>query len=78
MSSEPVAPGGESEPEFELTEASGVSAAAAAGPPSVEAAAPPARSTIPPEKAVELLSKISLFSALQPGYLRRIANLGIE
>ena len=78
MSSEPVAPGGESEPEFELTEASGVSAGAAAGPPPAEAVAPSARSTIPPEKAVELLSKISLFSALQPGYLRRIANLGIE
>src|SRR6476660_8650831 len=78
MSSEPVAPGGESEPEFELTEASGVSAGAAVGAPSAEATTPPARSTIPPEKAVELLSKISLFSALQPSYLRRIANLGIE
>ena len=78
MSSEPVAPGGESEPEFELTEASGVSAGAAVGGPSAEAAAAPERSTIPPEKAVELLSKISLFSALQPSYLRRIANLGIE
>lgn len=78
MSSEPVAPGGESEPEFELTEASGVSAGAAVAPPPAEAAAPSARSTIPPEKAVELLSKISLFSALQPSYLRRIANLGIE
>jgi len=78
MSSEPEAPGGESEPEFELTEASGVSAGAAAGAPPAEAAAPTARSTIPPEKAVELLSKISLFSALQPAYLRRIANLGLE
>ena len=78
MSSEPVAPGGESEPEFELTEASGVSAGAAVGAAPAEATAPPARSTIPPEKAVELLSKISLFSALQPSYLRRIANLGIE
>jgi CRP-like cAMP-binding protein len=39
---------------------------------------PLARSTIPPEKAVELLSKISLFAALQPSYLRRIANLGVE
>jgi|HubBroStandDraft_5_1064220.scaffolds.fasta_scaffold127477_2 CRP/FNR family cyclic AMP-dependent transcriptional regulator len=77
MSSEPVAPGGgESEPDFELTEASGVSAAAAVAPePAPE---PSARSTIPPEKAVELLSKISLFSALQPSYLRRIANLGLE
>ena len=43
-----------------------------------EGLAIPARSTIPPEKAVELLSKISLFSALQPSYLRRIAALGIE
>ena len=77
MSSEPEAPG-ESEPEFELTEASGVSGGAAAGAPPAEAAAPPERSTIPPEKAVELLSKISLFAALQPSYLRRIANLGIE
>jgi CRP-like cAMP-binding protein len=41
-------------------------------------ATPSARTTIPPEKAVELLSKISLFSALQPSYLRRIANLGLE
>jgi CRP/FNR family cyclic AMP-dependent transcriptional regulator len=82
MSEGPAAPsgGGEddagTEPEFELTEASGVG-----GPPVEEPAevpATPSRSTIPPEKAVELLSKISLFSALQPNYLRRIANLGIE
>ena len=77
MSSEPVAPGGESEPDFELTEASGVSAGAVPVPPP-EPAVAPERSAIPPEKAVELLSKISLFSALQPSYLRRIANLGIE
>jgi len=79
MSEEPGAPGedsDDSEPDFELTEASGL------GGPPVEAApetpATPSRTTIPPEKAVELLSKISLFSALQPSYLRRIANLGIE
>ena len=81
MSEQPAAPpennDGDGEPDFELTEASGI------GSPPVEAApTPPAtpssRTTIPPEKAVELLSKISLFSALQPSYLRRIANLGIE
>src|SRR5678815_1335351 len=81
MSDQPAPPSGggdtDDEPEFELTEASGVGGApveAAPAPP----APPSSRSTIPPEKAVELLSKISLFSALQPSYLRRIANLGIE
>ena len=39
---------------------------------------PTAQTSIPPEKAVELLSKISLFSALQPTYLRRLASLGLE
>lgn len=39
---------------------------------------PTAQSSIPPEKALELLSKIGLFSALQPTYLRRIATLGLE
>ena len=39
---------------------------------------PIAQSSIPPEKAIELLSKIGLFSALQPTYLRRIATLGLE
>jgi CRP-like cAMP-binding protein len=80
MSEEPGAPGanddGDSEPDFELTEASGLGGAPVEEPP--EAPATPSRTTIPPEKAVELLSKISLFSALQPSYLRRIANLGIE
>ena len=65
-SGEPVAPGGESEPEFELTEASGVSAAAVAPEPAREPWAGAVHH--PPEKAVELLSKISLFSALQPSY----------
>jgi CRP-like cAMP-binding protein len=39
---------------------------------------PVAQSSIPPEMAIELLSKIGLFSALQPTYLRRIATLGLE
>jgi CRP-like cAMP-binding protein len=82
MSEEPAAPreniDDDSEPEFELTEASGVSGAPVEAAPPAGPATPSSRSTIPPEKAVELLSKISLFSALQPSYLRRIANLGIE
>jgi CRP-like cAMP-binding protein len=78
MSEQPGAPGADddSEPDFELTEASGLGGAPVEAPP--ETPATPSRTTIPPEKAVELLSKISLFSALQPSYLRRIANLGIE
>jgi CRP-like cAMP-binding protein len=40
--------------------------------------APIAQTSIPPEKAIELLSKIGLFSSLQPTYLRRIATLGLE
>ncbi len=55
-----------------------LSDAQVAAVPPAPAAAPLARATIPPEKAVELLSKISLFAALQPSYLRRIANLGVE
>ena len=82
MSEEPAAPrettDDDSEPEFELTEASGVGGAPVEAAPPAGPAPPSSRSTIPPEKAVELLSKISLFSALQPSYLRRIANLGIE
>src|SRR5437764_13501134 len=82
MSDEPAAPTKGTAPDaddadFELTEASGVAGPAIAAEPS-EPLSIPARSTIPPEKAVELLSKISLFAALQPSYLRRIANLGIE
>jgi CRP-like cAMP-binding protein len=87
MSDQPTAPedgdnkgaDADDDADFELTEASGLSGAAisVAVEPS-EPLSTPARSTIPPEKAVELLSKISLFAALQPSYLRRIANLGIE
>lgn len=64
-----------SDDDIDLGEMSDAQVAAAA---SVPLAAPAARSTIPPEKAVELLSKISLFGALQPSYLRRIAALGVE
>jgi CRP/FNR family cyclic AMP-dependent transcriptional regulator len=39
---------------------------------------PMTQTSIPPEKAIELLSKIGLFSSLQPTYLRRIATLGLE
>ena len=71
MSEPPTQPEGGSdddvEPEFELTEASEVGGVPIAADVAVsEPAAIPARSTIPPEKAVELLSKINLFSALQP------------
>ena len=76
MSSEP---GNDPEPEFELTEdVSGRAAAAPPTPPTGERPATPVRSAIPPEQAVELLTRISLFGALQPSYLRRIANLGLE
>ena len=83
MSDQPASPGEKAdggEVDFELTEASGLGGTPLEpSPPAVsEPISTPARSTIPPEKAVELLSKISLFSALQPSYLRRIAALGIE
>jgi len=54
--------------------APGTPGAAEADAPS----APTAQCSIPPEKAIELLSKIGLFSSLQPTYLRRIATLGLE
>jgi CRP/FNR family cyclic AMP-dependent transcriptional regulator len=50
--------------------------AAAAGP-----AAPPVPivgTSMPIEQAVELLSKVNIFSGLQANYLRRIAALGLE
>ena len=78
MSEEPRENTDDDEPEFELTEASGVGGPPVEAAPAPGPATPSSRSTIPPEKAVELLSKISLFSALQPSYLRRIANLGLE
>jgi len=63
--------------DFELAEASGPVGKSVVVEIS-EPLAVPARSTVPPDQAVELLSKISLFAALQPSYLRRIAALGIE
>jgi CRP/FNR family transcriptional regulator, cyclic AMP receptor protein len=59
----------------------GVRLASPAGTPSASSdtpSGPIAQTSIPPEKAIELLSKIGLFSALQPTYLRRIATLGLE
>jgi CRP/FNR family transcriptional regulator, cyclic AMP receptor protein len=70
------------EADFDLGESlgEGVRLAAPPGPaPAPEArSGPSAQSSIPPEKAIELLSKIGLFSSLQPTYLRRIATLGLE
>jgi CRP/FNR family transcriptional regulator, cyclic AMP receptor protein len=76
MSSEPDADG---EPDFELTEASGASPAPLGSAGDIDVSVPSTvPSTVPAEQAVELLSKIGLFSALQPSHLRRIANLGTE
>jgi len=51
----------------------GVPAAATESP-----SGPIAQTSVAPEQAIELLSKIGLFSSLQPTYLRRIATLGLE
>jgi CRP-like cAMP-binding protein len=74
-----------SETDFDLSEASGlgegVRLASPAGAPVPARDAPSgpiAQTSVPPEKAIELLSKIGLFSSLQPTYLRRIATLGVE
>jgi len=53
-------------------------ASAPSAPPSDALTAPTAQTSLEPEQAIELLSKIGLFSALQPTYLRRIATLGLE
>jgi CRP-like cAMP-binding protein len=52
--------------------------APAAVSPHDNPAGPLTQTSVPPEKAIELLSKIGLFSSLQPTYLRRIAALGLE
>jgi CRP/FNR family cyclic AMP-dependent transcriptional regulator len=57
-----------------------------AGAPVADAAAarpavpvvPIVGTSMPIEQAVELLSKVNIFSGLQPTYLRRIAALGLE
>jgi CRP-like cAMP-binding protein len=52
---------------------------AEADPVAAAPARPPVVGTsIPPEQALELLSRINLFEGLQPSYLRRIASLGLE
>ena len=70
------------EVDFDLGESLGENVRLAA-PPSPPPAgggltAPTAQTSVPPEQAIELLSKIGLFSSLQPTYLRRIATLGLE
>jgi len=72
-----------SEADFDLGESLGegvrlASPAAPASDASDPLSGPSAQTSVPPEQAIELLSKIGLFSALQPTYLRRIATLGLE
>ena len=54
----------------------GAGEAPAAGAPAP--AVPIVGTSMPIEQAVELLSKVNIFSGLQPSYLRRIAALGLE
>ena len=56
--------------------APGAAAGGAAGPSAP--VVPIVGTSIPVEQAVELLSKVNIFSGLQPNYLRRIAALGLE
>lgn len=77
-----------SETDFDLSEGSALGEGVRLPSPGVVAGAPAAakespsgpiaQSSVAPEQAIDLLSKIGLFSALQPTYLRRIATLGIE
>jgi hypothetical protein len=55
-----------------------VEAAAAGASVASLAPVPIVGTSIPPEQAVALLSQVSIFSGLQPTYLRRIASLGLE
>jgi CRP/FNR family transcriptional regulator, cyclic AMP receptor protein len=71
------------EADFDLGEGlgEGVRLPSPAGAPSAPKEGPSgpiAQSSVAPEHAIELLSKIGLFAALQPTYLRRIATLGLE
>jgi CRP/FNR family transcriptional regulator, cyclic AMP receptor protein len=70
------------EADFDLGESLGegvrLAAPPAAAPAGSGLTAPTAQTSVRPEQAIELLSKIGLFSALQPTYLRRIATLGLE
>jgi CRP/FNR family cyclic AMP-dependent transcriptional regulator len=66
------------EADFDLGESLGEGVRLAAPPAGSGLTAPTAQTSVRPEQAIELLSKIGLFSALQPTYLRRIATLGLE
>ena len=70
-----------SEDDFDLGESLGEGVRLAV-PPTAKApegrSGPTAQTSIPPEHAIDLLSKIGLFSSLQPTYLRRIATLGLD
>jgi CRP/FNR family cyclic AMP-dependent transcriptional regulator len=74
----------EVEEEFEFMEHvdvpgdAGRPAGAAASASGAPAPPPTVGTSIPVDKALELLSKINLFSGLQASYLRRIASLGLE
>jgi len=75
MSEEPASQEADGELDLgERLEGGGATSVSAGATPSE----PTAQLSIPPEKAVELLSKINLFSGLQPTYLKRIASLGLE
>jgi len=65
---------------FENMDLGGEGGAAAASSAAGEAPAPaaPVGTSIPVEQALQLLSKIHLFSGLHETYLRRIASLGLE
>jgi hypothetical protein len=62
--------------------AAGAAAVAAGGSSGAAGSAPSAvpivGTSIPPEQAIEMLSKVNIFAGLQPMYLRRIAGLGLE
>jgi CRP/FNR family cyclic AMP-dependent transcriptional regulator len=49
-----------------------------AAAPEIPAPVPIVGTSLPPDQALELLSKINLFAGLQSTYLRRIASLGLE
>jgi CRP-like cAMP-binding protein len=79
MSDQPESQSRQEDEEQDLDLESRLGAGAAPSAPARDApSGPTAQTSIPPEEAVELLSKINLFSALQPTYLRRIASLGLE
>jgi CRP/FNR family transcriptional regulator, cyclic AMP receptor protein len=68
----------EHDPSESAAEPGGVAAGDAAAAGSSAPAVPIVGTSMPIEQAVELLSKVNIFSGLQPTYLRRIAALGLE